>query len=318
MATPSEKAAPHPPSPTRISRVFAAPRELVFRAWSSAEHVKRWFAPDGFSIPQARVQLQVGGPFEICMRAPDGTEHWARGTFAQVSPHERLVLDLRVEDGRGHGLFRAYTEVSLAETPDGTRVDIVQTYTVLDPTATPMLAGAPIGWMQTLDHLDAELGKMQGLPTTNHSVVHAVFTVERTYEAAVRTVFKALSDPLAKSKWFVGPEGKWQPLERNLDFRVGGREGVQGRLKDGPVTTFDAIYLDIIPQERIIYAYEMRLDDRKISVSLATMQLKAVAAERTTLTVTEQGAFLDGYDDAGSRERGTKQLLEQIGSLLKG
>ena len=81
-------------------------------------------------------------------------------------------------------------------------------------------------------------------------------------------------------------------------------------------TTFDAVYYDIVPRERIIYAYEMHLDDRKISVSLATLQIKP-EGQRTRLTVDEQGAFLDGYDDAGSRERGTRDLLEKIGASLQ-
>jgi hypothetical protein len=60
----------------------------------------------------------------------------------------------------------------------------------------------------------------------------------------------------------------------------------------------------------------MHLDEKKISVSLATMQLKAAGAGRTELKVTEQGAFLDGYDDAGSRERGTGFLLDKLGASL--
>ena len=64
-------------------------------------------------------------------------------------------------------------------------------------------------------------------------------------------------------------------------------------------TTFDAVYHDIIPRERIVYTYEMHLDDRKISVSLATLQIKPDGERRTRLLVDEQGAFLDGYDDAG-------------------
>ena len=72
----------------------------------------------------------------------------------------------------------------------------------------------------------------------------------------------------------------------------------------------------MIPNERLVYGYEMHLDDKKISVSLATMQLKA-EAEKTTLMVTEQAAFLDGYDDAGSREQGTGHLLDALGASLK-
>jgi uncharacterized protein YndB with AHSA1/START domain len=82
------------------------------------------------------------------------------------------------------------------------------------------------------------------------------------------------------------------------------------------VSTFDALYHDVIPNERLVYSYVMHLDDKKISVSLATMALKAAGA-KTTLKVTEQGASLDGYDDAGSREHGTGFLLDALGASLK-
>ena len=82
------------------------------------------------------------------------------------------------------------------------------------------------------------------------------------------------------------------------------------------VSTFDATYYDAIPNERLVYAYETHLDDTKISVSLATVQLKAEGA-RTTLMITEQGAFFDGYDDADSREHGTVPLLYALGASLK-
>ena len=81
------------------------------------------------------------------------------------------------------------------------------------------------------------------------------------------------------------------------------------------VSTFDATYYDVIENERLVYCYEMHLDDRKISVSVATMQLQA-DGKRTRLMVTEQGAFLDGYDDVGSRERGTGELLDALGRSL--
>jgi uncharacterized protein YndB with AHSA1/START domain len=100
-----------------------------------------------------------------------------------------------------------------------------------------------------------------------------------------------------------------------MDVRSGGREYVKGRWEGGTVSTFDAIYHDVIPNERLVYSYQMHLDDRKISVSLATLQLRPQDG-KTTLTVTEQGAFLDGYDDAGSREQGTGHLLDALGRSL--
>jgi uncharacterized protein YndB with AHSA1/START domain len=157
-----EKHAAIQPVPVRISRVFPAPRAIVFKAWSMTEHVKRWFAPKGYTVPQANVQMLVGGPFEVCMRAPDGVEHWTRGTFVDVRPVERLALDLYCEDGGGRRLFGAYTEVSFAEVNDGTQMDVVQTYSVIDPDAAWMVGGAPQGWAQTLDKLTLEVARMQG------------------------------------------------------------------------------------------------------------------------------------------------------------
>src|ERR1700733_7091042 len=146
------------------------------------------------------------------------------------------------------------------------------------------------------------------------SVVHATFCIERTYPASPAQVFKALTDPAAKAKWFTGGDG-YTLLARAMDVRPGGREHVKGRKDSGVVSTFDAFYFDVIPNERIVYAYEMHLDDRKISISLATLELKP-AGTGTRLVMTEQGAFLDGYDDAGSRERGSNFLLDALGNSL--
>lgn len=104
-------------------------------------------------------------------------------------------------------------------------------------------------------------------------------------------------------------------VKRTMDVRPGGGEHLTGRWESGTVSVFDAVYFDVVPDERLVYAYEMHKDDRKISVSLATVELKP-AGNGTRLVVTEQGAFLDGYDDAGSREQGTGFLLDQLGKSL--
>ena len=305
------------PMPLRLSRVFHARPKTVFKAWSSADHVKRWFAPETFTVPEAKVQMHVGGPFELCMRSPAGEEHWLRGTFVEVAPHTRLVIDMQVADSAGQPLFRAYTEVEFSDALGGTRMDVAQTYTLIDPTKGWMVAGAPQGWGSTLDKLEKEVLRMQGgVETDARSVVHATFHLERSYDAPIAWVWKALTDENAKQKWFGGTPGRWELMERHMDVRAGGRERLKGRWEGGVVSTFDAIYHDVIPNERLVYSYQMHLDDKKISVSLATLQLKGTDG-KTTLMVTEQGAFLDGYDDAGSREQGTAHLLDALGASLK-
>jgi uncharacterized protein YndB with AHSA1/START domain len=259
----------------------------------------------------------VGGPFELSMRSPAGEEHWIRGRVVEVAPQRRLVIDMQVSDGNGRPLFDAYTEVDFADALGGTRLDVVQTYTLRDASAAWMVKGAPDGWRSTLDKLEKEVVRMQGgTAMTMRSVVHASFHLERTYDAQVARVWRALTDETAKAKWFSGTPGRWELLERHMDVRVGGTERVKGRWEGGVVSTFDAAYHDVIPNERLVYSYVMHLDDKKISVSLATMQLKEDGS-RTTLMVTEQGAFLDGYDDAGSREQGTGFLLESLGASLQ-
>jgi uncharacterized protein YndB with AHSA1/START domain len=316
MAMRSETQAGAQPHQLVVSRTFPASRELVFRAWSSADHLKRWFCPAGYSVPDARVEFLVGGAFDICMRSPEGQDHWTRGKYAEIVPHSRLVIDMEAIGAQGRPLFRAYTVVTFADEHGATRLEVTQSYTLFDAVAAPMIQGAPQGWNQTLDRLEQEVARIRQSSPATRSVVHATFCIERTYQVPRAKVFKALTDPAAKAKWFAGGDG-YTLLARKMDVRPGGREHVQGRWASGVVSTFDAVYQDVVPDERIVYAYEMHLDERKISVSLATLELKP-AGTGTRLVMTEQGAYLDGYDDAGSRERGTNFLLDALGSSLQG
>jgi len=150
---------------------------------------------------------------------------------------------------------------------------------------------------------------------TDRTAEHASFTIERTYDSLPEEVFQAWVDPAAKAQWFVGPD-EWKATRRELDFRVGGRERVSGTFPSGRTSDYDARYWDIVPSRRIVFTYGMHVDEKRISVSLATVELKPAGAG-TRLTFTEQAVFLDGYVDGGSRERGTRVLLDQLEALLK-
>lgn len=146
------------------------------------------------------------------------------------------------------------------------------------------------------------------------SVIHGSFTLERIYDAPPARVFQAFADPRIKPRWFHGP-GDWVTSERAFDFRVGGREHNVTGPKGGTRHEFNCLYHDIVPDRRIIYSYDMRLDETRISVSLATICF-APAGAGTRLNFTEQGAFLDGYDDSGQREQGTGWLLDNLATVL--
>jgi uncharacterized protein YndB with AHSA1/START domain len=194
-------AAMQQPQPLRLSRVFRARRETVFKAWSSGDHVKRWCSPDTFIVPAVKVEMRVGGTFDVCMRSPTGDEHWIRGTFVEVTPHTRLVIDMHIADSAGHKLFRAFTEVDFSDALGGTRMDVVQTYTLIDTSMAWLVAGAPEGWRTTLDKLEKEVVRMQGGTETGaRSVVHATFHLQRTYDAPVTRVWRALTDKARPSR----------------------------------------------------------------------------------------------------------------------
>jgi uncharacterized protein YndB with AHSA1/START domain len=139
--------------PLFITREFPVSREQVFAAWTKTEAVKAWFCPDHFTVPEALVECRVGGAFEICMRSPQGQQHWTKGHFVEIIPNRRLVIDMHALGDDGKPLFGAYTEVNFADASIGTRVEVTQTYTLLSPLADSMVRGAPMGWSQTLAKL---------------------------------------------------------------------------------------------------------------------------------------------------------------------
>ena len=149
-------------------------------------------------------------------------------------------------------------------------------------------------------------------PTSDaHSTTHATFTIERHFAAPPARVFRAFADPEAKRRWFGGEADRWTPELREMDFRAGGAERARGRWHTGVVSDFRAVYHDIIADDRIVYVYDMYVNDRKLSVSLATIQLHRDGAG-TRMVLTEQGVFFDGLDAASSREAGTKFLMDAL------
>ena len=148
------------------------------------------------------------------------------------------------------------------------------------------------------------------------SVTHATFTIERVYPASVARVYAAFADKNAKRRWFSGPP-EWGPEEHELDFRVGGREFSAGGPVGGQRHIMNALYYDIVPEQRIVWTYEMHLDDTRISVSLNTVTFHP-EGKGTRLVFTEQGTYIDSHASDGPdlRQQGTEGLLDQLGASL--
>jgi uncharacterized protein YndB with AHSA1/START domain len=145
---------------------------------------------------------------------------------------------------------------------------------------------------------------------SKRSATHSTFTIERNYGASPARVFAAWADANAKGQWF-GPGGEH---EHELDFREGGRERFEAAV-EGAVYAYDALYEDIVRDERIVYTYNMRRDGVRMSVSVTTVELLSDGVG-THLRYTEQGVYLDGEDEPELREHGTKEILDKLGEAL--
>ena len=109
----------------RLSRSFVAPRERVFRAFTTPAQLVKWWGPAGFTVPACTMDVRAGGAWHTVMRSPDGQDHVVSGVYREITPPERLVLTWAwQEDGaRGH---ETIVTIELFETPGGTRLELTQ------------------------------------------------------------------------------------------------------------------------------------------------------------------------------------------------
>jgi uncharacterized protein YndB with AHSA1/START domain len=142
-----------------LARRLAAPRAVVFRAWTEADVLRRWWGPAGFSNPVCEADAREGGLIRIVMRAPDGSTHPMRGAFRELAPPRRLALTLLAEDLRGDPLLECGIRLELSEAGGATQLRLDASGSGLSPAAPGMLAGMEDGWSQSLDRLAALLGE---------------------------------------------------------------------------------------------------------------------------------------------------------------
>jgi uncharacterized protein YndB with AHSA1/START domain len=142
-----------------IERIFDAAVDLIWQMWTQPEHFKKWYGPQGFSVPVAEMDLRVGGKRLICMASPDGSmKMWTTGEFTEIVPNERLVYTESPSDEHGHMVspaamgmpdgYPALTEVTVLFEEIGDRTRMVMTHA-----GVPAGSGADAGWEQAFDKL---------------------------------------------------------------------------------------------------------------------------------------------------------------------
>jgi uncharacterized protein YndB with AHSA1/START domain len=142
------------------------------------------------------------------------------------------------------------------------------------------------------------------------SVTHSSFVIERSFPRTPERVFAAFADPAKKRRWFAESDG-FAVREFEMDFRVGGIEQSRFKMQDGTPLANDTSYHDIVPNQRIVFAYTMSVAGRRISTSLATIELLP-SDKGTDFIYTEQAAFFEGSDGAEIRKAGWSTIFERL------
>jgi uncharacterized protein YndB with AHSA1/START domain len=140
-----------------MTRVFDAPRELVFKAWTDTRHMALWWGPNGFTNPVCELDVRPGGAIRIDMRAPNGVVYPMKGVFDEIVEPERLVFVSSALDEKGKSMFDILNTVTFTEHGGKTSLTLQARVLKANASAPQYLKGMEMGWTQSLDRLGAHL-----------------------------------------------------------------------------------------------------------------------------------------------------------------
>jgi uncharacterized protein YndB with AHSA1/START domain len=138
-----------------ISRVFDAPRSLVFKAWSDPEHLAHWWGPKDFTLPACTIDFRPGGAYRFHMRSPEGADHWLRGVYREIAEPERLAFTFAWKDAEGKPGHETLVTVTFAELGGKTQLTMRQAVFESFAARTEHQSG----WAECLDRLAAYLAR---------------------------------------------------------------------------------------------------------------------------------------------------------------
>jgi len=230
------------PNEIVMSRVFNAPRDLVWRAWTEPQHVARWWGPRGFTTETKVMDFRVGGAWQHVMVGPDGARYPNKSIFKEIVPHEKIVYSHG--GGREEGPGATFTATWTFEVVDAARTRLTGRLTFPDASARDFVAkefGAIEGGQQTLERLSEYLPGLQGKP----------FIISREFSVARDTMWKVWTEAEHFGRWF-GPKGMDVNLVK-FDLRPDGMIHYNMRTPDGEILWGRASYREVVPPSRLVW-----------------------------------------------------------------
>ena len=294
------------PERTLVStRVFDAPRELVYRAWTDPKQLAMWFPPEGFTSPRCELDVRPGGVFRVDMKAPDGPPFDGAvfpgpGTFREVVPNERLVFTMTPDLGDGRTMPTVVTTVRFEEHAGKTKLTVEQTLPTVADFEVMAKQGMREGINQSLDKL---AGVLSGNPTDRGvSVDGRTLTLVRVFDAPRELVWMAHTDPVHVTKWLFAND--WESPFAQIDLRAGGEFSIGMRPADHSTEgfTFGGTYREVVKPERIVQA----IGDGRV---MTTTFEEVMGGTRLTLS-------LEMAMDEARERAGYTQILDNFNAHL--
>ncbi len=285
-------------------RVFDAPRELVYKAWTDPKQLAKWFPPEGFTAT-CELDVRPGGKVRIDMRAPqgepfNGATFPGRGAYTDVVPNERLAFTFVPEMPDGKSMPEVLMTVWFEDVGEKTKITIHQTLKTVAEYEEMAKTGMAQGIAESLGKL---AGVLSGNPTDRGVTVSGrTLTLTRVFEAPRPLVFKSLVEPEHITKWFFAND--WESPTAEIDARAGGRFAVRMRPADrgGEGFLFDGTFREVVPDERIVWVIG---DGRVMTTTLEDV----LGGTRLTLSVE--------MSMSEAQERGGyTQILDHLASHL--
>ena len=303
-----------------LTRIYDAPRELVYQAWTDPKLMAQWFGSKVFTNAVCELDVRPGGAIYIVTRDPAGIENLVTGVFQEVLAPERLVFNgAALVDEAGIPQLETRNEVTFEALGGRTRLTIEVIVTRPKSIAAEDLAGMQEGWSQSFDKLNGLLTQTAGQKT----VKDTLFTVEpgkqevvitHVFDAPPETVFKVFTDPnLIPEFW--GPKEYTTTVDK-MELRPGGIWRYVQRDSEGSVFAFKGVYHEILPAERLVYTFEF--EGMPGHVILETVTFEALPGGKTKLTersVYQSVSDRDGMVQSGM-EMGAAETMERVAALL--
>lgn len=242
-----------------FSRVFDAPRELMFRVWTEPEHIRRWWGPHDFTVPLAEFDARPGGRLRIDFRGPDGEVFPNFGEVREVSPFDRLVFTAEYRHGGDKLLVGSLVTVTFADEGARTRVIVKAKVYHAEPEAADSLAGMEEGWTQQLDKLELEArDAAHGRPgrlTIAAPQGRPYMLMTRMLEARRDLVWACMTSAEHFANWW-GPRSYANEIAA-FDVRPGGRWRVVQRDAEGREFVFHGEFRELVPPGRLVWTFGM-------------------------------------------------------------